>query len=204
MVVRQECDRLDRRREAILSAARVLFVSKGFEQTTLGDVVERAGGSLATVYKLFDNKEGLLEAVVFDRIVSGEEMIRRIVDEERDPAMALTRIAKELQRTLLDPDEIALVRVVIAHSIRNEMFAERFFSSTARCSRLALQEAFERWAGQGVKLAGEPRDLADLFIGMIVSDMQTQAISHGFDGTPTCDTIAFRLQFFLRGAGLAN
>ena len=57
-----ECDRLDQRRRAILASARALFVEQGYEKTTLGEIVERAGGSLATVYKLFGNKDGLLEA----------------------------------------------------------------------------------------------------------------------------------------------
>ena len=163
IAVRHECDRLDRRRRAILEAAKTLFVSKGFEQTTLGNVVEQAGGSLATVYKLFDNKEGLLSAVVFERIESREELIRSIVAAEPDPVTALTRIAHELQKTMLDPKEIALVRIVIAHSIRNEAFAKRFFSSTARCARDALRDAFENWDTQGIKMSGKPSELADLF-----------------------------------------
>lgn len=58
-----EC-RLDRRRIALVAAAKALFIEKGYEGTTLGDIVERAGGSLSTLYKLFGNKDGLLEAVI--------------------------------------------------------------------------------------------------------------------------------------------
>ena len=50
--------RLDRRKRAIIDAARALFVEQGYERTTLKDIVDRAGGSLATVYKVFGNKDG--------------------------------------------------------------------------------------------------------------------------------------------------
>ena len=47
-----------------MEAARVLFVEKGYEHTSLGDIVERSGGSLATVYKLFGNKDGLYRSAL--------------------------------------------------------------------------------------------------------------------------------------------
>lgn len=49
-------NRLEERRSALLTAAQNLFLEQGYERTTLGDVVARAGGSLATLYKLFGDK----------------------------------------------------------------------------------------------------------------------------------------------------
>ena len=72
---------LDRRRRAIIEAARSLFVEQGYERTTLSEIVDRAGGSLATVYKLFGNKDGLLEAAVFERTFSGDEIVRQAMSE---------------------------------------------------------------------------------------------------------------------------
>ena len=47
------------RRRAILDAAAALFLERGFADTSVGDVVKRSGGSLATLYSLFGSKEGL-------------------------------------------------------------------------------------------------------------------------------------------------
>lgn len=197
-----DCHRLDRRRQAILDAARELFISKGYEQTTLGDVVDAAGGSLSTLYKLFGNKDGLLDAVVFATVTSGAELIRQIVEEEPDPAKALRRIAYGLYDKHLGPEAIALVRIVIAHSIRDKVFAERFFTTTALRSRDAVESALRKWQADGVKFVGHPSDLADMFMGLMVADMQNQAISHGMKGIVDDAGIAFRVEFFLRGAGL--
>ena len=197
-----ECCRLDRRRQAILDAARELFISKGYEQTTLGDVVEAAGGSLSTIYKLFGNKDGLLDAVVFAKVVSGAEMIRQVVDDEPDPVKALSRIARELYHTHLEAEAVALVRVVIAHSIRDKSFAERFFTTTAMRSRDAVEAALHKWRAEGLKFVGSPSELADMLLGLMVVDMQTQAISHGLKGVVDDADIDYRITFFLRGAGL--
>ncbi|WP_066560957.1 TetR/AcrR family transcriptional regulator [Croceicoccus bisphenolivorans] len=199
-----ECERLEKRREAILEAARSLFVSKGYDQTTLQDVVERAGGSLATVYKLFGNKDGLLHAVVFAKVTSDEDIIREIVRSNPDPVVALTKIAARLESIYLDREAINLVRVVIAHSIRDVEFARKFFSTTGTCTRAAITDAFSGWQAQGFKLDGSPRALGDLFVSVTIGDLQTQAISHGIEGLPSEEIRRFRLRFFLKGCGLID
>lgn len=52
------------RREAMVAAARDLFLERGFAATSVADVVRRSGGSLATLYSWFGSKEGLFEAIV--------------------------------------------------------------------------------------------------------------------------------------------
>lgn len=199
-----ECDRLDRRRRAIVDAARILFIEQGFERTTLGQIVERAGGSLATVYKLFGNKEGLLDAVVFEKAALGENLIRGIAECGATPADTLRRLAALLYERFLEPGDVALVRVVIARSIEDTDFARRFFETTAMHTRNALERVFERWQAQGVRLNGQPDMLTEIFIGLIVNDMQTDAISHGVVTRPSAERLAARTEFFLRGAGLAE
>ncbi|MEH6789940.1 TetR/AcrR family transcriptional regulator [Parasphingorhabdus sp.] len=196
--------RLDRRRRAIIEAAHQLFVEQGFERTTLGHIVDRAGGSLATVYKLFGNKEGLLEAVVFEQVGSGENIIREIAAANAPPAETLRQIATELNRRFLDPDEVALVRIVIARSIEDPAFAQRFFETTAMCTREALERIFVAWSKAGIAMDGEPEMLAEIFLGLIILDLQTEAISHGTAGQPSLESLALRTEFFLKGAGLAG
>ncbi|WP_338445141.1 TetR/AcrR family transcriptional regulator [Pelagerythrobacter marensis] len=199
-----ECDRLDRRRRAIVDAARSLFIEQGYERTTLGHIVDRAGGSLATIYKLFGNKEGLLDAVVFEKAVSGESLIREVAGRHECPADTLRELASLLYQRFLDPDDLSLVRMVIARSIDDSDFARRFFETTAMHTRKALEEVFEGWAAAGVKLDGQPDMLAEIFLGLIVSDMQTDAISHGVMARPSAERIDARTEFFLRGAGLGE
>jgi len=199
-----DIDRLDRRRRAIIEAAHALFAEQGFERTTLGHIVDRAGGSLATVYKLFGNKEGLLEAVVFEQAGSGENIIREIAAANAPPAETLRLIATELNRRFLDPGEVALVRIVIARSIEVPVFARRFFETTAMCTRQALERIFIDWSEAGIAMEGEPEMLAEIFLGLIISDLQTEAISHGTVGQPSLESLALRTEFFLKGAGLAG
>src|SRR5262249_13157459 len=56
-------DRGVARRQAFLLVAREVFLEHGFEHASVNDVVRQAGGSLATLYAQFGNKEGLFLAV---------------------------------------------------------------------------------------------------------------------------------------------
>lgn len=197
------CNRLDRRRRKFLDAARKLFCEQGFERTTLGDVVIESGGSLATIYKLFGNKEGLLEAVAFDKAQPGGALIREIGESESDPATALRRMARALHDRFLDPADIALIRVVLARNLDDRSFAERFYAQSALPTRMALESVFARWQAEGHPLSGHPALLAEVFLGMIFSELHVLAISHGSIRLPAEADIDARTEFFLRGAGLA-
>lgn len=196
------CDRLDKRRRAIIDAGRELFIEQGYERTTLHEVVKKSGGSLATIYKLFCSKEGLLEAVVFEKARSGASLIHKIAEEERNPTATLRRLALALRTQFLDPSDIALVRIVTARSIENQAFGQRFFERTAMHTQARLEALFDHWKCEGYEFIGEPQLLAEIFWGMIVSDLHTEAISHGIARKSTEARLARRTEFFLRGAGL--
>jgi AcrR family transcriptional regulator len=194
--------RLDRRRQAIVTASRKLFVNQGFERTTLHDVVRLAGGSLATIYKLFGNKDGLLEAVVLENVKTSEALFEIAGSRELSPGPALHRLAQDLSDLFLDPDVVALVRIVMARSISDPHFARRFFERTAISTRLALESLFRQWQGRGITMDGSPEFLAEMFMSPFVGDLHTEAISHGAGLGNRPERLRHRTDFFLKAAGL--
>ena len=67
--------RPEERKTDIVKAARELFLTKGYDQTTIHDVISHLNVAKGTIYHYFDSKEQLLGAVVTD-----------IVDEATDAA----------------------------------------------------------------------------------------------------------------------
>ncbi|MEL7690749.1 TetR/AcrR family transcriptional regulator [Citromicrobium bathyomarinum] len=194
--------RLDRRKRAIIDAARSLFVEQGYERTTLGEIVERAGGSLATVYKVFGSKDGLLEAVVFEKAASGDLIIQHAFAQGGTPSEVLHRVAQGLRTHFLDPEVVALVRIVIARSVEDVDFARSFFECTAKRDHASLKTLFDYWAGLGIPMKGSPDLLTDMFLDLFFSDVHTDAISHGAGLDHSPERLRARIDFFIRGAGL--
>ena len=57
---KKSVDRLSK----IIKAGLEVFLEKGFEATSLNEVIEKSGGSLSTIYNYFDNKESFFKAVM--------------------------------------------------------------------------------------------------------------------------------------------
>jgi len=195
-------ERLNQRRTAILAAARRLFLEKGFEETTLSHVVGLAGGSLATVYKLFGSKEGLLHAVVFERVRTGADFIRDVARQDLPPPVALKEVGLELQRRFLDADDVALARISITRSSCDPAFARQFYERTHMPTMEALQILFERWQQQGHELSTSPRLLARIFLSILIEDLRSETFYQNCATRLSCEERGQRIAFFLRGAGL--
>lgn len=82
-------------REAILGAARRLFLDGGFAATTIAAIAREAGVSADTIYKTFGGKPGLVRAI-YDNSLAGTEAVH-----------AETR-SDELQTT--EPDPVVIMR----------------------------------------------------------------------------------------------
>ena len=69
-----------KRYELIVKTALDLFLKNGYEKTSLSDIVAISGGSLASIYTFFENKEGLFQAIIEQEI---DDFIKEI-DEKID------------------------------------------------------------------------------------------------------------------------
>src|SRR5262249_19293571 len=58
--------RRDRRREAILDVAGVVFSEEGYEAASMSTIAARVGGSKGTLYNYFRSKAELFEAYIED------------------------------------------------------------------------------------------------------------------------------------------
>ena len=54
---------------------------------------------------------------------------------------------------------------------------ERFFERTATCTRDSLERLFAQWQASGTPMNGSPAMLAEMFLGLFVSDVHAEAIT---------------------------
>jgi len=91
-------------RQAILAAARRLFVEVGYQATTMDSIAIAAEVSVPTVYTTFRSKQGILAALVSGAVA--EASIRRLAEEterEADPQRKL-RMAAHVMRLALESE----------------------------------------------------------------------------------------------------
>src|SRR5678815_2330398 len=100
----------ERRRQAMLDAAKAVFVEQGYANATLDEVIRRAGGSRATLYKQFGSKEGLFAGIITD-ICTG--MVAPLSDSAsgREPESVLLAFGRAFMAGLMEPSGLQLYRV---------------------------------------------------------------------------------------------
>jgi len=97
--------------EGLLAAGRSLFVSQGYDQTTVDQIAERAGLTKGAVYFHFDSKEALLLALL-DRAetVVVDRMIARLSAAGPDAVTKLVAFVNgQAELGITDPDNVLLL-----------------------------------------------------------------------------------------------
>jgi AcrR family transcriptional regulator len=191
------------RRRAILEAATAVFLERGYAGASVDAVVERAGGSKASVYAMFGNKLGLLTALVGE----AAEVLANSVDVlplDRPIAASLTEFGTRFLTLILQPSRLALYRLVVGESGRMPELGDVFFRTGPEVMTHRLAEFLNLQAARGVIRAPEPERLANYFMGAVRGDLHLRALFNP-TRTPTHKEIAQHLDYvvatFLREAG---
>lgn len=109
-----------RTRERLLEAARAVFEERGFNDTRMSDVAERAGVSHGTVYVYFESKQALLGQVVQALLAEVGDYLR--VGEAGDPATRISEANLRYLRVYARHDR--MLQVVEQVATADPVFAE--------------------------------------------------------------------------------
>jgi TetR/AcrR family transcriptional repressor of mexJK operon len=156
------------KRAAILDAARELFMTDGFDRTSVDAIAALAAVSKRTVYDYFGDKRALLLAVVTESSASLMTSIRAALDTtlidgaELEPALIEFSL-RVMASTLGTADYAAIVRLVSAeapHLPAEEM--SRLDNAPEEIVAARLGEL----GRQGLLEVPDPRTAADHFIAL--------------------------------------
>ncbi len=178
------------KRNEILDIALSLVYSKGYEQTTIQDILDGLHISRGALYHYFDSKQALLDALIDRMGKEAEQTLLPIVQDPHLPALQKFRRYFEAsarwktnQKTLI----ISLLRMWYTDEnafIRQKMTAESL-KSTAHLLEPIIRQGIEekvfttRFPEQvAVIVAGVALSLTDTIIGLLLSPRPDQATFH--------------------------
>jgi AcrR family transcriptional regulator len=128
--------RTRRTREAVVEAARSLFVERGYAATTIEAISEHSDTPQATVYRLFSSKLGILKAVL-DVSVGGDDEAVAMADRpevrallsDKEPKEQLGGFAALLREVMA---RVGLVHRILADAARSDEDAASLLAAIAR------------------------------------------------------------------------
>ena len=182
-----EIGRRERRAEAMVAAARALFLERGFDAVSLTEIVRRSGGSLSTLYDLFGNKLGLLGAVVDAERFDGIGRLRVILSKDGAPAEILFEAACHLMEVMEDPHFVGLIRLVMSEALTSPEFATRVYAGNNAPMMNEFILLFRRWNAEGRASVPDPELSAHLFNSLFFQAPQLRAVFSDIEAPGRCD-----------------
>lgn len=168
-------DRGVARRQAFLQAAREVFLEHGYEAASVNDVVRVAGGSLATLYAQFGNKEGLFLAFMQDQHDRFAREMRPPVSVDGMPLEeALQMVGEHFLRRLLQRDSLAFFRVMVSEGRKVPEQLRRYFTTGG--SNMIHDELTGQLKRAGLNET-DARESVAYFIELLRSRHQFQALT---------------------------
>jgi TetR/AcrR family transcriptional repressor of mexJK operon len=155
------------KREAILAAAKVLFLSNGYEGSSMDAIAAEAGVSKLTLYSHFKDKEALFGAAV--KATCETRLPRRLfaLADGCTIEQVLLDIGHAFQALVNSPESIGLHRVMVAMATQNPALSRMFFDAGPQRLLIDLEQLFIQADKNGMLNMPEPMRAAEHFCSLI-------------------------------------
>ena len=173
-----------RKRQAILYAARDLFLQKGYAGTSMDEVALVAEVSKVTIYKHFSDKHSLFVAVVTDAIDDAKAGSQALVDQlgsSTDVERDLRDFARQHVALVTQPHLIQMRRMIIAEAHRFPDLARAWHRIGPERAHASLASQIDKLVERGLLDASDPLLAAQLLNYLILSVPLNEAMFTGRD-----------------------
>jgi TetR/AcrR family transcriptional repressor of mexJK operon len=148
--------RVVRSRAAVVEAARLLFLGKGYASTTMEEIAAQAGLTKRTLYNNYPDKESLFTQIVTETMAYAEAFARGLHDEFKADVTAknlrvtLDDLARRLALGIMRPEVVALRRLLIGEAREFPAFGATYFERAPGQVLEALASGFKQWGRRGL------------------------------------------------------
>ncbi|HUH91222.1 MAG TPA: TetR/AcrR family transcriptional regulator [Lysobacter sp.] len=193
-------ERVDR----FLEAATQVFLEKGYRHARLSEIVSRAGGSLATLYRVFGNKEGLAHAII-------ERQAEKFTLVFHDPSLStlppeegLHLLARRFVEAMVSVESQVLHRTIIGEGHSFPELRDWYFEHAVGVTNHILAEYLLQQQSAGRLVLPQGPELAAIQLAMLMVGDLVLRMSSGHLVTPdpvaAADAARAGVDAFLQGA----
>jgi len=162
------------RKASILAVAKVLFADRGYHGVSVDDLARRLGVSPAVLYRHFDSKEALYEAVLAEIACTRENYVDAVLTGPTDFGSVLLRMTRVyVDAIAADPDYLRMeLLAVLDHSPA----ARQFFDNRWKAFSDFIEVNMSELGPQGAFDPVDPRSAGLMFQGMLREALYAKCI----------------------------
>lgn len=163
----------------MIEAAWQVLQEKGCEAATLNDIIALSGGSRATLYAAFGDKDGLLEAAVAERCSAFGDSMQLVLDEKSEPRQVLETLATAFLTKVFSPESARTLGIFCAEGGRFPHMIETFLRHGPHRLGARLAAYLESASRAGRLKVEDPALAADLFLSMLQGQWVLRVMTQG-------------------------
>src|SRR5579872_6833379 len=157
------------KRQLMLEAGAELFMANGFGTVSMDAIARAAGVSKATLYAYFTSKDQLFATIIGEACRQNLAVAHFLPEGQPDVRAALTGLAGQMLRFLLEERPLAIHRVVISESVRFPELGRAFYDNGPGVFRRLFGDWLAAQTAAGRIAVPDPAIAADQFMGLIRS-----------------------------------
>jgi AcrR family transcriptional regulator len=138
------------KRRQIVDGARAVFLSRGFDAASMGDIAKAAGVSKGTLYVYFKDKDELFAAIVQGECAMQAEGVFEFDHADHDVEAVLLRHGTAFVRNIGDPGRLSSLRTVIAVAERMPDLGRKVYETGPAVAVAKLSAYLEAQVNAGV------------------------------------------------------
>jgi len=162
--------------EALLQASLHLFREHGFARVSIDMIARAARVSPKTIYARYGGKKGLFAAVIERMVARPVASLGLLKDAKGDPASALRQVGGAFLDSILEPEKLALHRMMIAEATRMPELTELFYAQGPAKVTALLASWLRAQDAAGALRVPDPESSAEVFLGLVEARFMFRAL----------------------------
>ncbi len=152
------------RRHEILDAAQDFFFQKGYENTTIQDIIDKLGIAKGTFYHYFDSKATMLDALTTRTTDEINSQFSAITESEQNAIEKLNGVFRAGAAFKIANIEVFLVMLKVLYRDENIIMRTRMFRRIAKRTGPLFAAIIRQGITEGLFNTPDPDEIGDILI----------------------------------------
>ena len=184
------------KRRQILNGATAVFLEKGFDAASMGEIARAAGVSKGTLYVYFDDKQALFDAIVQEACLIHAERVFEFDPADHNVPGMLTKLGIAFATVMCRPEQMSAIRTVIAIADRMPDLGRQFYETGPARGAAKLAVYLDAQVAAGVLAVDDTVIAAEQFMGAVMATSFRRTLFNC--GAPTSEEIAHAVGIAVR------
>ena len=154
------------RQDRIKKVALSLFITKGYDETSLKDIIKKSGGSFSDIYATFENKQSLFIGVCNDMLKANREIYGKLLKKKLPLREFLYEFSVQVMSLFLKKRTVGLAKIMFSqlYNKSNQDLIEHFKQNRENIPEQTLVQYFKDCPPP---LCAEAQRYAELFFTLL-------------------------------------